>query len=138
MLVKRKIRCKGGIGRYSIENHDGCFDSQLIADKPSDRHRKIFIEDDNARSLIVEHQSLADAMDAAVQVLTDRLSSAGELVELLDDIIEENPEDATLYLNRGLIRELSGNLNGACEDWNRAKELGAEQAEAYLKECNNL
>jgi len=37
-----------------------------------------------------------------------------------------------------LIRELSGNLNGACEDWNRAKELGAEQAEAYLKECKNL
>ena len=59
-------------------------------------------------------------------------------LELLDGIIEESPEDATLYLNRGLIRELSGNLNGACEDWSRAKELGAEQAEAYLKECKNL
>ena len=45
-------------------------------------------------------------------------------------------EDAAIYLNRGLIRELSGDLEGACADWSRAKELGAEDADAYLKECN--
>ncbi len=44
---------------------------------------------------------------------------------LLDMAIVENPDVSLLYLNRGLIRELKGNLSGACEDWNRALELGA-------------
>jgi hypothetical protein len=34
-----------------------------------------------------------------------------------------------------LTRELTGDLDGACEDWSMAKELGAEQAEEFLKEC---
>ncbi len=38
--------------------------------------------------------------------------------------------------NRGLIRELKGELDGACEDWSQALELGANEAEAYVKECN--
>jgi hypothetical protein len=43
-----------------------------------------------------------------------------------------------LYLSRGLIRELTGDLNGACEDWNRVKELGSAEADEYIKECNDL
>ena len=59
-------------------------------------------------------------------------------LKLLDGALEEFPDDAQLYLSRGLIRELSGDLNGACEDWNRAKDLGAEEAGKYITECNNL
>ncbi len=58
-------------------------------------------------------------------------------LSLLDDVLEEYPEEALLFLNRGLIRELSGDLNGACEDWNYAKQLGAKEADNYLTECNN-
>lgn len=55
---------------------------------------------------------------------------------LLDMAIVENPEMSLLYLNRGLIRELNGNLTGACEDWNKALDMGASEAETYVKECN--
>jgi tetratricopeptide (TPR) repeat protein len=66
------------------------------------------------------------------------LAAQGQLapaLSLLDGALEEYPEDALLYLNRGLIRELLGDPEGACTDWNKAKALGAEQADEYLKEC---
>lgn len=59
-------------------------------------------------------------------------------LDLLDGVLVEYPEEALLYLNRGLIRELAGDIDGACEDWNMAKELGAEQADEFIKECSNL
>ncbi len=65
-------------------------------------------------------------------------NEVGPALQLIDGIMDEHPDEQLLYLNRGLIRELTGDLNGACEDWSRAKELGAEEADAYLKECNNL
>ena len=66
------------------------------------------------------------------------LAGQGQLapaLSLLDGSLEEHPNDALLYLNRGLIRELLGDPEGACTDWNRALALGAEEAAEYLKEC---
>ncbi len=57
-------------------------------------------------------------------------------LSLLDGVIREHADDALLYLNRGLIRELTGDLKGACKDWKRAKELGAGEAENYITQCN--
>lgn len=67
------------------------------------------------------------------------LANQGQLVpalSLLDETLEEHPGEAILYLNRGLVRELTGDLNGACEDWHRAIELGAEQANEFINECD--
>jgi tetratricopeptide (TPR) repeat protein len=55
---------------------------------------------------------------------------------LMDESLQEYPDEALLYLNRGLIRELTGDLDGACEDWHRAIELGAEEAKEFIKECD--
>jgi len=66
------------------------------------------------------------------------LAGQGQLEEalsLLDNIMEKHPDDAMLYLNRGLIRELMGDPEGACADWASALELGAEEAVEYVKEC---
>jgi tetratricopeptide (TPR) repeat protein len=66
------------------------------------------------------------------------LAGQGQLEEalsLLDGVMEENPDDALLFLNRGLIRELTGDPDGACADWAKALELGAEEAVEYVKEC---
>ena len=66
------------------------------------------------------------------------LAGQGQLapaLSILDGTLEEHPDEAVLYLNRGLIRELLGDPEGACADWNRAKALGAEEAAEYLKEC---
>jgi tetratricopeptide (TPR) repeat protein len=67
------------------------------------------------------------------------LAGQGQLEEalsLLNGIMDEQEEDALLYLNRGLIRELMGDPDGACTDWARALELGAEEAVEYVKECD--
>ena len=74
----------------------------------------------NKASLFAKQQQIAPALD------------------LLDGVLVEYPNEAVLYLNRGLIRELSGDINGACEDWNMARELGAKEADEYIKECSNL
>jgi len=67
------------------------------------------------------------------------LAEQGQMVpalQLLDETLEEHPDEALLYLNRGLVRELTGDLNGACEDWHRAIELGAEEAQEFINECD--
>lgn len=57
-------------------------------------------------------------------------------LQLLDQAINENGGAGILYLNRGLLKELLGNKKGACEDWNKAQELGMKEAGEYLTECN--
>ncbi len=67
------------------------------------------------------------------------LADQGQTVQalaLLDEALGEHPDEALLYLNRGLVRELTGDLDGACEDWHRAIELGAREANEFIKECD--
>ena len=67
------------------------------------------------------------------------LAEQGEMLEalqLLDEALQDHPEEAMLYLNRGLVRELTGDLNGACEDWHTAIALGAEKARDFINECD--
>lgn len=58
-----------------------------------------------------------------------------EAIALFNDIIQATPQNGITYLNRGLTRELTGDLNGACADWQQALDLGVTQASGYLKEC---
>ncbi|MCD4709709.1 MAG: tetratricopeptide repeat protein, partial [Bacteroidales bacterium] len=68
------------------------------------------------------------------------LAGQGQMVpalRLLDETLLEHPDEAVLYLNRGLVRELTGDLDGACEDWHRAIELGADEANEFINECSH-
>jgi len=41
------------------------------------------------------------------------------------------------YLNRANAKEMNRDLNGACEDWHKAKELGVELGKNYYSSnCN--
>lgn len=67
------------------------------------------------------------------------LAKQGQMVpalQLLDETLQEYPNEALLYLNRGLVRELTGDLVGACEDWHQAIALGAEEAREFINECD--
>ena len=86
------------------------------------------------------------AITSGVELASAKLNKAallaeeGQLVpalEILDLTLEEHPDDAFLYLNRGLVRELTGDLVGACEDWHRAIALGAEEAREFINECDH-
>jgi tetratricopeptide (TPR) repeat protein len=56
-------------------------------------------------------------------------------IAIFDEIIDESPGFGKAYLNRGLVKELLGDLKGACSDWNMALELGIQEAANYVKEC---
>lgn len=67
------------------------------------------------------------------------LAERGQIIpalQLMDECLDAHPNEAQLYLNRGLVRELSGDLKGACEDWHKAIELGAEKARDFINECD--
>jgi len=40
------------------------------------------------------------------------------------------------YVNRGMLLELKGDLEGACNDWKMAETLGIEASGEFLKECH--
>jgi tetratricopeptide (TPR) repeat protein len=58
-----------------------------------------------------------------------------ESISLFDQILVSDNAFGKAYLNRGLVRELTGDLDGACSDWKKAFELGITEAEKYMKEC---
>jgi tetratricopeptide (TPR) repeat protein len=85
------------------------------------------------------------AITSGTQLASAKLNKASLLAEqgqlvpalsLLDLTLQEHPDEALLYLNRGLVRELTGDLDGACEDWHRAIELGAKEASEFINECD--
>ncbi len=66
------------------------------------------------------------------------LSDKGEYqnaIALFNEVLMKDDVFGEAYLNRGLVNELMGNLDGACSDWNRALELGMQEAAAYINEC---
>lgn len=69
---------------------------------------------------------------ASVLVQIDDFEGA---IEMISEIILSEPEEGILFLNRGLVKEMTGDLIGACQDWTTASELGIEEASDYLKEC---
>ena len=54
-----------------------------------------------------------------------------------DRTISLKPDYGVAFLHRGNIKDMLDNMSGACEDWNRAAELGVRQAENCLKNCSN-
>ena len=85
------------------------------------------------------------AITGGAQLSSAKLNKASLLAEqgqmlpalqLLDLTLEEHPDEGLLYLNRGLVRELTGDLVGACEDWHQAIALGIEEAREFINECD--
>ena len=86
------------------------------------------------RKAITLQPAFMEAKLNTASVLT-KLDQLDESLAMLDQVIQENPEEGELYLNRGLVKEMKGEVIEACNDWNKALELGEEQATEYLKEC---
>ena len=54
----------------------------------------------------------------------------------LDSAVKLQPNNATALLNRGITREMLRNVDGACEDWQKAYDLGMEKGkEYYINNC---
>jgi hypothetical protein len=53
---------------------------------------------------------------------------------MFNKAIELNSQFGTAYLNRGSMKESSGDLQGAYADWKIAAQLGIKQAGEYLGE----
>lgn len=103
-------------------------------------YARYFTEDKEGALLDFNAAITGGAEFAAVKLnKASLLAEQGEVLsalQLLDECLEDFPDEAQLYLNRGLVRELNGDLSGACEDWHRAMELGAEEASEFVNECD--
>jgi tetratricopeptide (TPR) repeat protein len=62
-------------------------------------------------------------------------SAYAESISLFDKVIAGDNSFGKAYLNRGLVHELTGDLDKACADWKKARDLGVTEAEKYIKEC---
>ena len=61
-----------------------------------------------------------------------RLDLLEESIEDFNKAIQIDPEFGLLYQNRGIPKPLSGDMDGACNDWNKAVELGVELLEQLV------
>lgn len=58
--------------------------------------------------------------------------------DLATKAIELDPNYAAAYVNRGMAREMSRDLEGACSDWKKAKDLGSKEGKSYYSgNCSN-
>jgi Flp pilus assembly protein TadD len=55
-------------------------------------------------------------------------------LEAANKAIKLDPNYASAYVNRGMIKEMLRDMQGACEDWSKARELGAETGKSYYSE----
>jgi len=88
---------------------------------------------DFSKALEIEPDFMEAKLNSA-SVYT-KMNRLDEALDLLDQVISGHPGVGELYLNRGLVKEMKGEVIDACADWNKALELGEDQASEYLKEC---
>ena len=52
-------------------------------------------------------------------------------LEWANKAVKMDQQNADAYVNRGMIKEMSRDMIGACEDWHKAKDLGSEIGKKY-------
>ncbi len=55
-----------------------------------------------------------------------------EAIQCFNLALQHNPQYGEAYLHRGNTKELMRNPQGACEDWQKAADLGVEKAKEYI------
>jgi len=89
--------------------------------------------DDFNNALMINNNYVPAVINKA-SALTKNLDYI-EAITLFDGVISSSPQNGIAYLNRGLVKELTGDLAGACEDWKMAVLNGVKEAENFIKEC---
>jgi tetratricopeptide (TPR) repeat protein len=58
-------------------------------------------------------------------------------LELANKAVQNDPNYGNAYVNRANAKEMNRDLEGACDDWQKAKELGIELGKNYYSSnCN--
>ena len=73
-----------------------------------------------------------------MSLVGDALDDGGKPQEAIadyDKAIALDPAYASAYYNRGITRKNTGDKKRACEDFNKAVELGSELAVKYADAC---
>ena len=53
--------------------------------------------------------------------------------------MEINPENVSFYVNRGVAKEMIGDLDGACADWKEASFRGDKDSSGWVDDqCQGL
>ena len=66
-----------------------------------------------------------------------RLKDYKKALEMADKAIKLDANYGNAYVNRANAKEMSRDMNGACDDWFKAKQLGVELGKNYYSSnCN--
>lgn len=85
--------------------------------------------------LAIKNGNLAQAYNGK-GLIQMRAGNYTEAIRLFNNAITTNLNYGDAYINRGIAKETFEDYSGACEDFLRATELGAENAkEYYTKQC---
>jgi tetratricopeptide (TPR) repeat protein len=84
---------------------------------------------------INENNAPAYANLASILILKKDFQKA---LEHADAAIAIDKSYGVAYLNRGIAKEMLRDMKGACEDWQKAKDLGVDLGKSYYStNCNN-
>lgn len=90
---------------------------------------------DASFNLAIKNGNLAQAYNGK-GLIQMRAGNYSEAIKLFNTAISTNLNYGEAYINRGIAKETFDDYAGACEDFLRATELGAENAnEYYTKQC---
>ena len=56
-------------------------------------------------------------------------------LQLFTEILQKDPNNGKILFNRGIVKEMLRDELGACDDWQKALDLGIQESQQYLKNC---
>lgn len=90
---------------------------------------------ENAEKVLLDGISKYENNEALVLLMVDLLFEKGETqrsIEVLNEAIEENPEEPILFYTKGLVYQKSGEFRQAIDAYKKAAELEPENPMTYL------
>ncbi|MGC4058270.1 MAG: tetratricopeptide repeat protein [Chitinophagaceae bacterium] len=140
-----------GIEKHKQQDFKGAIKEYDLAIKEDKTNRDAYYNRGNCELAVKDFQSATADFSKAIELDPDfekayygRASvsvSQEKYVNALADLdktIDLDPSTPNALTLRGQIRAQSGNKEGACEDFNKAKQIGDKQADKYISQyCDN-
>lgn len=114
--------CNGAKGATPEEQIDGCTAMIRSGAYQGDTLGMVFYNRGSAYKVLGQSTGDDSAFDKGIADL--------------DAAVELAPHFANAYNNRGFLKKLTGDLEGALADFDRTLELDTENFEAYFNRCN--
>lgn len=136
---------ENGIEKHNKQDFKGAIKEYDKAIKADQQNKSAYFNRGTCELALKDYKSAMSDFSKAIEIdpkfvnayysRASVFASQEKYVEALPDLdktIELDPTTPNVLTLRGQIRAQTGNLNGACDDFNKAKQIGDKQADKYL------